>query len=175
MRTFLIFTLMMALSAPAFAQDAADTTSASPDVAAETPAAAPDAPAAPADDDAARMALAVRMHEIWPVRTRVEDAIAIVAENVPAAERDAFITRMRKTIDQKTLEQESIKAMAQVFTTAELQAMVNFYGSAEGRAVSEKTEDYMAILQPVMVKMLDSALLDMRTGAPLQSTPPKAP
>lgn len=170
MRTFLILALGLALSVPASAQDAA--TSSSSDTPDDAPAVAS---VVTVDDDTARMALSARMHEIWPVSVRVEDAIVVVAENVPAAERDAFITRMRKTIDQKTLEDESIKAMAQVFTTAELQAMVTFYGSPEGRAVSEKTEDYMAILQPVMVKMLDSALLDMRTGAPLQSTPPKAP
>lgn len=163
MRYLLTFALMTVLAVPAFAQEGGD-------------AVAPVAePAAPADTDGARLALATKMHEIWPVSTRVEDAITVVAESVPEAEREAFKARMRKAIDQKTLEQESIKAMAQVFTEPELQAMVNFYGSAEGRSVSEKTEDYMVILQPVMVKMLDSALLKMRTGTPMHSTPPVAP
>lgn len=168
MRFFPIFALTTLLSVPAFAQDAGNATSPVND----TPAVV-EAPAA--DTPETRLALATKMHEIWPVSSRVEDAIAIVAENVPDGEREAFKSRMRKAIDQKTLEQESIKAMAQVFTEAELQSMVTFYGSPEGRSVSAKTEDYMAILQPVMVKMLDSALLEMRTGTPLQSTPPTAP
>lgn len=170
MRFFPIFALTTILSVPAFAQDAGN--AAAP---VNEPSVAEAPEAAPAGTEDTRLALATKMHEIWPVSARVEDAIAIVSENVPDAEREAFKSRMRKAIDQKTLEQESIKAMAQVFTEPELQAMVNFYGSPEGRSVSAKTEDYMAILQPVMVKMLDSALLEMRTGAPLQSTPPKAP
>lgn len=166
MRFFPILALTTMLSVPALAQDVTGPVSSDTPVA-ETPA------AASAEDN--RLALATRMHEIWPVSARVEDAITVVSENVPETEREAFKAKMRKAIDQKTLEQESIRAMAQVFTEPELQAMVDFYGSPEGRSVSAKTEDYMAILQPVMVKMLDSALLEMRTGTPLQSSPPSAP
>ena len=155
MRYFLLIAVSILLSGPAFAQD--------------------EAGAAVNDDAQTRVELATKMHTIWPVATRVEEAIDTVAENIPPDEREAFKARMRRAIDQKTLEEESIAAMAKVFTAGELQAMVNFYGSAEGRAVSAKTEDYMKILQPVMVKMLDSALLKMRTGAPLQSEPAPAP
>lgn len=156
-----MFILLSFISISAFAQDEAQAVTTD----------------AVADDAQTRTELATKMHTLWPVATRVEEAIETVAENVPPDEREAFKARMRRAIDQKTLEEESIAAMAKVFTASELQAMVNFYGSAEGRAVSAKTEDYMKILQPVMVKMLDSALLKMRTGAPLQSAPaqPKAP
>jgi hypothetical protein len=155
MRHFLLIALAVMLSGPALAQDTA-------------------APAG-GDDMATRTQLAARMHEIWPVATRVEEAINTVVEGVPDGDREAFKARMRQAIDQKALEEESIAAMASVFTAPQLQAMVNFYGSTEGQAVSAKTEDYMKILQPVMVKMLDSALLKMRTGAPLQSTPATTP
>jgi hypothetical protein len=160
MRPFLILALAVMLCGPAFAQAEAT---------------APTAPAEPADDNAARTELAIKMHEIWPVGTRVEEAIKMVAQNIPEGEREAFKARMRKAIDQKTLEQESVAAMAKTFTADELKAMVTFYGSPEGRSISAKTDDYMKILQPVMVKMLDGALLKMRTGEPLQSTPQDAP
>ena len=152
MRFFLTLALFAVIAVPAHAE--------------ETATAAP---------DAARVELATQMHDIWPVSTRVEEAISMVADDVPDNERDAFKSRMRKAIDQEELKRESIAAMAKTYSEAELKAMVEFYGSAEGRSISAKTEEYMKLLQPVMVKMLDSALLKMRTGAPLQSTPPVTP
>ncbi len=162
MRYFLTFALATILCTPAFAQDAAGGGAAETTVSQDA-----------ASTDEQRVALATRMHEIWPVSARVEEAIAVVSEEVPSGEREAFRARMRKAIDRGELERESVKAMAQVFTEGELQAMVNFYGSPEGRSVSAKTEDYMALLQPVMIKMLDSALLKMKMGDTLQSTPDK--
>lgn len=166
MRFVLSLALLSLLAAPAMAQEDG------------TPVSADDVVAAPASSDAdgdQRLALATRMHEIWPVSTRVEEAIDLMAENVPDGERDSFKTKMRRAIDKSELERESVTAMAAVYTEAELQAMVQFYGSAEGRSISAKTDDYMKLLEPIMVKMLDSALLKLRTGAPLQSTPSPTP
>ncbi len=111
-----------------------------------------------------RVALAEKMHDIWPVRPKVEEALDIAAQSFPEAERAAFKAGMRKAIKYDQLEEESIAAMAKIFTVPELQKMVDFYGSPEGRAVSAKTGDYAEMLQPVMTKMLDQALLQVRTG-----------
>lgn len=115
-------------------------------------------------DLSARRELSAKMHEIWPVRTRVEEALDSVAENMPEGDRASFKAQMRKAVDYKQLETESVDAMAAIYTEAELKAMIGFYSSPEGRAISAKTDDYMKALQPVMVKMLDNALLTMRTG-----------
>lgn len=119
---------------------------------------------APADDSAQRLELSEKMHDIWPVRTKVEDALDIASESFPEEERAKFKAGMRKAIKYDQLEEESIAAMAKLFTAAELQAMVNFYGSPEGRAVAAKTDDYMRALEPVMTRMLDQALIEVRTG-----------
>ncbi len=111
-----------------------------------------------------RLALAEKMHEIWPIRTRVEKAIESVSENFPEEKRAEVKAAMRKSIQFDQLEEESIKAMADTFTEEELKAMIEFYGSDAGRSISEKTADYELALRPAMTKMLDKAMLDLRTG-----------
>jgi hypothetical protein len=54
--------------------------------------------------------------------------------------------------------------MAQTFTAEELQSMIDFYGSDMGRSISAKTPDYQELMQPIIVKMLDKAMLDLKTG-----------
>lgn len=136
------------------------------------PASAQETPAEPATapspsvipDMDQRVELAEKMHDIWPVRPKVEEALDVAAQSFPEEERAAFKAGMRKAIKYDQLEEESIAAMAKIFTVPELQKMVDFYGSPEGRAVSAKTGDYAEMLQPVMTKMLDQALLQVRTG-----------
>jgi len=115
-------------------------------------------------DAARRLELAGEMHKIWPVRPKVESALESVVEGVDEGKRAAFKAALRKAMDYQTIERESIKAMADVFSAEELEAMVAFYGSPAGRSVSAKTEDYTAALQPVIVRMLDNAILQIRTG-----------
>ncbi len=111
-----------------------------------------------------RLDLAVRMHEIWPIRTRMEAALESVANSFPEDRRTEIKATMRKSIKFDQLEEESIKAMAEVFTAEELKAMIEFYGSETGRAISAKTGDYEMALRPVMTRMIDAAMLDLRTG-----------
>lgn len=113
---------------------------------------------------AKRLELSKQMHEIWPVRPKVESAIDAVGEEVPEADRAKFKAAMRRAMKFKALEEASIDAMAEIFTVDELTAMIEFYGSKEGRSVSYKTGDYEAALQPLMIKMIDKALLDTRLG-----------
>lgn len=117
------------------------------------------------DDYEARLELSRQMHEIWPIRTKMEGALDTVSEQVPQQERLKFKAGMRKAIQFEALEEASIDAMADIFTSAELEAMIAFYGSKEGRAVSHKTSDYERALQPTLVKMIDKALLDVKLGS----------
>ncbi len=111
-----------------------------------------------------QLELAGKMHEIWPIRTRVESAIDAVSQNFPPEKQAEMKAKMRKNIQFDQLEEESTKAMASIFTEEELQAMIDFYGSDTGRAISAKTSDYELALRPVIIKMMDKAMLDLRTG-----------
>jgi hypothetical protein len=111
-----------------------------------------------------RLELSKEMHEIWPTRPKIEAAIDAVGEQIPQADRTKFKAAMRRVVKYNALEEKSIETMAEIFTVAELEAMLAFYGSKEGRSVSFKTGDYEAALQPLLVKMIDKALLDTRLG-----------
>jgi hypothetical protein len=116
------------------------------------------------DDSAKRLELSGRMHEIWPMRTRMETVIDNVAGNFEQEQQNKIKASLRKSMDYKQLEEESTKAMAEIFTVQELQAMIDFYGSESGRAISAKTADYEIALRPIMMKIMDKAMLDLRTG-----------
>lgn len=156
-----LFLALCLISTPAMAQEV---TAPAPETGTPAAATTPADVSAPADDMTQRIALAEKMHDIWPVRTKVEDALDIAAQSFPEDQRDKFKSGMRKAIKYDQLEEESIAAMAKLFTVAELQKMVDFYGSPEGKSVSAKTDDYMKALEPVMTKMLDQALIEVRTG-----------
>ncbi len=117
------------------------------------------------EDYEERLELAEAMHEIWPVREKIENSLERVAERLPQADRIKFKAAMRKNIEFEALENASIEAMAEVFTAKELTVMIDFYGSKEGRSVSHKTEDYEKLLQPELIKILDKAILDSKLGS----------
>ena len=164
-RYFLLFAFAITLSFPVFAQEKANFVVVAPEVS--------KGEIEPADDtvkmseDAAyeaRLKLSRDMHEIWPVRPKIERALDKIAEQIEPQNRMRFKSAMRKAINFNTVEQTSIEAMADIFTADELKAMITFYGSKEGRSVSFKTDDYERALQPVLVKMLDKAILDTKLG-----------
>ena len=111
-----------------------------------------------------RLELSRKMHEIWPIRPKIENALEVVSQQVELTRRLEFKSGMRKAIQYDALEEASIDAMADIFTADELKAMINFYGSKEGRSVSFKTADYEKALIPLMTQMVDKALLDLKLG-----------
>ena len=112
-----------------------------------------------------RLELAREMHEIWPIRPKIEAVLENVAQQVAPQNRLKLKAALRKAIKFPALEQASIDSMVNIFTTEELKAMVDFYGSKEGRSVSFKTEDYEKSLRPILTEMMDKALLDVKLGA----------
>lgn len=150
MKKLLLILPLLALSFPVHAADEATS--------------APAASVALSADEQVRLDLAGKMHEIWPIRTRVESALESISKNFPEEKQTEAKAALRKAINFDLLEEESIKAMAQTFTAEELKAMIEFYGSDNGKAISAKTQDYEEALRPVMTKMIDGAMLDLRTG-----------
>lgn len=117
------------------------------------------------EDYEERLELSRKMHEIWPVRPKIESALEQITEQIPQQERLKFKAGMRKAIQFDAVEVASVNAMADIFTAEELKAMIAFYGSKEGRSVSHKTSDYERALEPIMIKMMDKALMDVKVGS----------
>lgn len=121
-----------------------------------------------AQDDLApeptNLELAEQMHKIWPIRPKIEAIIDIISEDIAPNDRLRLKAALRQAIEFDALEDASIEAMAEIFTAEELEAMIDFYGSKEGRAVTFKVDDYERALEPTMTKMMDKALLDLKLG-----------
>jgi hypothetical protein len=108
--------------------------------------------------------LSTEMHTIRPAREQIDMAVEQVSNMLRSGEREAFQVAIRKMLDYEALERRSIEAMAQVFTVEELEAMVAFYRQPVSRRISDKLEEYNKLIEPEVFKMLDSAMMEARTG-----------
>jgi hypothetical protein len=128
-------------------------------------------------DMAERHALAKKIHEIKPVREQVEVVIGEISQRLPEANREQFRQRMIEVFEFDTLEKTSEDAMAEVFTAAELKRMVEYFGSEEAKAIAQKMPIYQQLVQPEITKLVDKAMMTVRTGeaSPLTDTSAPAP
>lgn len=159
MRLFLLALLATILSVPAHAENGTAIEG--------TPVPASGAVSMPPETPVtkAQLELAGQMHDIWPIRTRIESAYDSVAKQFPEERQPEVKALLRKSTDFDELEEASIKAMAQTFTEEELKTMIAFYGSDVGRSISAKTDDYEAAIRPTIDKMISKAMMDLRVGA----------
>ncbi len=136
----LIISMVMLMGTPALAQDSTDA------------------------DNARKMELAQKMHDFRPVRDQVDDAINRYAQTQPEQTREGFKTAMRSVLNYQSLEKISVKAYVDTFTLPELEAMVEYYSKPEARSASDKFNNYVAIVYPEIIKMLDQAAMRVKTG-----------
>jgi len=113
-----------------------------------------------------RLELATKMHHFRSSRELVDNAIRQVAnQNYAPGERDVFITAMRNILNYKALEKIAIDAMAETYSEKELDAMVAYYSQPEAQSASDKTEAYYAKVVPEITRIIDKAMMRVRTGA----------
>ncbi len=108
--------------------------------------------------------LSVTMHKFHPAREQVEAAIEQAAQSQEPGEQEAFRTAMRNVLNYEAIEKISIDAMADIYSAAELQAMVDYYSKPEAKTASKKDPEYANRVYPEIVKMLDQAMMRVRTG-----------
>lgn len=120
----------------------------------------------PANDPSlqTRIELARKMHQIKPLDVEIEAAIKQLSMRYPEDKRELFVSKMLQTFDQKALTEISVNAMAATFTAPELNKMIEFYGSPEGKSIDQKMPIYQKLVEPELVKKVDKALMDIRLG-----------
>lgn len=136
------------------------------------------ATATPDADLAKKTELAAAMHKIRPARAQVQEAVDMVARNLPPLERDRFMRMVEKAFDYDALEKLSTDTMVNLFTVDELEKMVAYYGSPEAQSIEKKLPAYQEKIQPFIIKSLDSAMIADRTGnapAPVSANPAETP
>jgi secreted Zn-dependent insulinase-like peptidase len=117
----------------------------------------------------ARLELADQMLQINPPRDQVRVAINTYIEQLMAGrsklEQDQFRIAMMTIVNHRALEQLSREAYVELFTEAELRAMVEYYSKPEAISAREKLPEFQQRLTPEIIRMIDQALMRARTSA----------
>jgi len=103
-----------------------------------------------ADSPEARRKEAERYLQVSPPKALFEDMADKIAETVPADQREQFKKVMTTQVDIAALSKAMVDAMVKNFTTDELKALADFYGSPVGKSAMQKFGAYMADIMPVV-------------------------
>ena len=93
---------------------------------------------------------AERYLQVSPPKALFEDMADKMAANLPTDQRDQFKKLMTTQVDIAALSKAMIDAMVKNFTTEELKALADFYGSPVGKSAMQKFGAYMADIMPVV-------------------------
>src|SRR5256885_14404149 len=93
---------------------------------------------------------AERYLQVSPPKALFENMADKMAANFPADQREQFKKIMTTQVDIAALSKAMIDAMVKNFTTEELKALADFYGSPVGKSAMQKFGAYMADIMPVM-------------------------
>ncbi len=85
-----------------------------------------------------------------PPKALFEDMADKMATNLPADQRQQFKQMMTKDLDIAALSKAMTDAMVKHFTSEELKALADFYGSPVGKSAMQKFGAYMADLMPII-------------------------
>ncbi|NIY76624.1 DUF2059 domain-containing protein [Thalassospira sp. HF15] len=116
----LAFLTVVALSNPTFAQDTSE----------------------------AKLEAAERYAKIFNLPQMMNETVGQIALTVPEDKRQEFIQFMSQALDMQKLESLIVTSMTEHFTTNELNALADFYGSPEGVSIVKKMPVYMASTMP---------------------------
>lgn len=108
------------------------------------------ASAADQDTPATRRAAAARYLEVSDTRKMINDTAVAMAQNLPSDQATAFKDVLMKQVNIETVNELMITGMVKHFTTRELDALADFYGSPEGRSTLAKFGPYVAEVMPLM-------------------------
>ena len=111
-----------------------------------------------------RLDLAREYHEYRPVKPQINRAIENVAKGLPEVNRQEFTLAMQRLLNYPAIESLSVEIMADVYTREELGVMVAYYKQPIAQAAADKAVEYQNKLGPEIVKILDRAMMEIRTG-----------
>ena len=92
----------------------------------------------------------------------IEKAASRRAAELPASEREAFIKFITREVDFEMTRFYAISAMVDLFEASELQALVSFAATPEGRSAPAKLPALGAILNPIVERQIEDAARDFR-------------
>jgi len=113
-----------------------------------------------ADDNAdlaKRISIAKDYSKISPIKDNINQAIDNLVVQLPKENRTLFRSILNRTMDSDRLESASNMALVDLFTTDELEAMIAFYSSPEGKEIQKKLPQYSKRMEPLINQMMEEA------------------
>jgi hypothetical protein len=104
----------------------------------------------PPDTPENRRKEAERYLQATPPKDLFADVADKMSVNVPPAERQKFKEALTSSLDVDALTKAMTDAMVKHFTTEELKALADFYGSPVGKSAMKKFGSYMADVMPAL-------------------------
>ncbi len=92
-----------------------------------------------------------------------------MAANLPPDQREQFKKLMTSQLDIAALTKAMIDSMVKHFTTEELKALADFYGSPVGKSAMQKFGAYMADIMPTIEAEIMKAQAKANQSLPNQS------
>jgi hypothetical protein len=112
---------------------------------------------------------AERYLQVSPPKALFEDMADKMAVNLPPDQREQFKQLMTTQLDIAALTKAMTDSMVRHFTTDELKALADFYGSPVGKSAMQKFGAYMADIMPVMQAEIIKASAKLNQSLPSQS------
>jgi hypothetical protein len=116
----------------------------------------------PASAQSDRRAAAEAYARIVDYPLLIEKAATQRAAALPASQRAAFIAFITRNVDFDMTRFYAISAMVDLFEASELQALVSFAATPEGRSALAKLPALGAILNPIVERQIEDAERDFR-------------
>jgi hypothetical protein len=112
---------------------------------------------------------AERYLQATPPKALFEDMADKMAANLPPDQRAQFKQLMRSQLDIAALTKAMTDAMVKHFTTEELKALADFYGSPVGKSAMQKFGAYMADVMPTIQAEIMKAQAKVNQSLPNQN------
>jgi hypothetical protein len=112
---------------------------------------------------------AERYLQATPPKALFEDMADKMAANLPPDQREQFKKLMTSQLDIAALTKAMIDSMVKHFTTEELKALADFYGSPVGKSAMQKFGAYMADIMPAMEAEIMKAQAKLNQSLPNQT------
>lgn len=116
------------------------------------------ASAADADTPATRRAQAERYLAVSNIEKMMADMSEAMTQNLPAEKAGEVKNLLTKHVRIEALKEAMLISMVRHFSTRELAAMADFYGSPEGKSVLEKFGPYMSDIMPMIQAEMQHAV-----------------
>ncbi|XVJ70238.1 MAG: hypothetical protein HEQ39_11740 [Rhizobacter sp.] len=123
------------------------------------------------DTAEARRAAADRYLRVVPMAKMLDDTFAEISKQAPPDQRARFLSDMKRVVRVEVLEALSRESMVKTFTTDELNALADFYGSQHGSGAMLKLGAYMGLIMPAIQAEVQRGMQELQEQKKQQPRP----